>query len=73
MIKITTAIADELSSLMNDLDEIKIDRKEITATIGNLKSQIEENEEDLLSLRQEELKKVERVIEIEKGLGIKHG
>lgn len=73
MIKITTAIADELSSLMNDLDEIKIDRKEITATIDNLKSQIEENEEDLLSLRQEELKKVERVIEIEKGLGIKHG
>lgn len=73
MIKITTAIADELSSLMNDLDEIKIDRKEITATIDNLKSQIEENEEDLLSLRQEELKKVERVIEIEKRLGIKHG
>lgn len=73
MIKITTAIADELSSLMNDLDEIKVDRKEITATIDNLKNQIEENEEDLLSLRQEELKKVERVIEIEKGLGIKHG
>ncbi|WAX15879.1 hypothetical protein EH93P2_00069 [Enterococcus phage EH93P2] len=73
MIKITTAIADELSSLMNDLDEIKVDRKEITATIDNLKSQIEENEEDLLSLRHEELKKVERVIEIEKGLGIKHG
>ena len=73
MIKITTAIADELSSLMNDLDEIKIDRKEITATIDNLKSQIEENEEDLLSLRQEELKKVELVIEIEERLGIKHG
>lgn len=73
MIKITTAIADELSSLMNDLDEIKVDRKEITATIDNLKSQIEENEEDLLSLRQEELKKVERVIEIERRLGIKHG
>lgn len=50
MIKITTAIADELSSLMNDLDEIKIDRKEITSTINNLKSQIKENEEDLLSL-----------------------
>ncbi|WAX16097.1 hypothetical protein EH802P2_00114 [Enterococcus phage EH802P2] len=73
MIKITTAIADELSSLMNDLDEIKVDRKEITATIDNLKSQIEENEEDLLSLRQEELKKVERVIEIERRLGINHG
>lgn len=73
MIKITTAIADELSSLMNDLDEIKVDRKEITATIDNLKSQIEENEEDLLSLRQEELKKVERVVEIERRLGIKHG
>lgn len=73
MIKITTAIADELSSLMNDLDEIKIDRKEITSTINSLKSQIKENEEDLLILRQEELKKVERVIEIEKGLGIKHG
>lgn len=73
MIKITTAIADELSSLMNDLDEIKIDRKEITSTIDNLKSQIEENEIHLLSLRQEELKKVERVIEIERRLGIKHG
>lgn len=73
MIKITTAIADELSSLMNDLDEIKIDRKEITSTIDNLKSQIEENEVDLLSLHLEELKKVERVIEIERRLGIKHG
>lgn len=73
MIKIITAIADELSSLMNDLDEIEIDRKEITSTIDNLKSQIEENEEDLLSLSQEEQEKVKRVIEIEKGLGIKHG
>lgn len=73
MIKITTAIADELSSLMNDLDEIRNDRKEITSTIDNLKSQIEDNEEDLLRLRQEEQEKVERVIEIERGLGIKHG
>lgn len=73
MIKITTKIADELSSLMNDLDEIRNDRKEITSTINNLKSQIEDNEEDLLSLRQEEQEMVERVIEIEKGLGIKHG
>lgn len=73
MIKITTAIADELSSLMNDLDEIRNDRKEITSTIDNLKSQIEDNEEELLSLRQEEQEKVERVIEIERGLGIKHG
>lgn len=72
MIKITTAIANELSSLMNDLDEIKVDRKEITATIDNLKSQIEENEEDLLSLIQEEQEKVKRVIEIERQLGIKH-
>lgn len=72
MIKITTAIADELSSLMNDLDEIKVDRKEITATIDNLKSQIEENEEDLLSLSQEEQEKIERVIEIERQLGIEH-
>ena len=73
MIKITTAIADELSSLMNDLDEIRNERKEIISTNDNLRRQIEDNEEDLLSLRQEELKKVERVIEIEKGLGIKHG
>lgn len=73
MIKITTKIADELSRLMSDLDEIRNDRKEITSTIDSLKSQIEDNEEDLLSLRQEEQEMVERVIEIEKGLGIKHG
>ncbi len=73
MIKITTAIADELSSLMNDLDEIRIDRKEITLTNDNLRRQIEDNEEELMTLRCEEQEKVERVIEIEKGLGIKHG
>lgn len=73
MIKITTAIADELSSLMNDLDEIRNERKEIMSTIDNLKSQIEDNEEELLTLRCEEQYKIERVIEIEKGLGIKHG
>lgn len=72
MIKITTAIADELSSLMNDLDEIEIDRKEITSTIENLKSQIEDNEEELLALRCEEQYKIERVIEIERQLGIEH-
>lgn len=73
MIKITTAIADELSSLTNDLDEIRIDRKEITLTNDNLRRQIEDNEEELMTLRCEEQEKVERVIEIEKGLGIKHG
>lgn len=73
MIKITTAIADELSSLMNDLDEIRNERKEIMSTIDNLKSQIEDNEEELLTLRCEEQYKIERVIEIEEGLGIKHG
>lgn len=73
MIKITTEIADELSSLMNDLDEIRNDRKEITSTNENLLRQIEDNEEELLTLRCEEQEKVERVIEIERGLGIKHG
>ncbi|QOC57412.1 double-strand recombination repair protein [Enterococcus phage 9181] len=73
MIKITTTIADELSSLMNDLDEIRIDRKEITSTNDKLRRQIEDNEEELLTLRCEEQYKIERVIEIEKGLGIKHG
>lgn len=73
MIKITTTIADELSSRMNDLDEIRIDRKEITSTNDKLRRQIEDNEEELLTLRCEEQYKIERVIEIEKGLGIKHG
>lgn len=73
MIKITTAIADELSSLMNDLDEIRNDRKEIISTNDNLRRQIEDNEEELMTLRCEEQEKIERVIEIEKGLGIKHG
>lgn len=73
MIKITTAIADELSSLMNDLDEIRNERKEIISTNDNLRRQIEDNEEELLTLHCEEQEKVERVIEIEKGLGIKHG
>lgn len=73
MIKITTAIADELSSLMNDLDEIRNERKEIISTNDNLRRQIEDNEEELLTLRCEEQEKIERVIEIEKGLGIKHG
>lgn len=73
MIKITTAIADELSSLMNDLDEIRNERKEIISTNDNLRRQIEDNEEELLTLRCEEQYKIERVIEIEKGLGIKHG
>ncbi|MBC9707793.1 MAG: hypothetical protein H9W80_00725 [Enterococcus sp.] len=73
MIKITTTIADELSSLMNDLDEIRNDRKEITSTNDKLRRQIEDNEEELLTLRCEEQYKIERVIEIEKGLGIKHG
>lgn len=73
MIKITTAIADELSSLMNDLDEIRNERKEIISTNDNLRRQIEDNEEELMTLRCEEQEKVERVIEIEKGLGIKHG
>ena len=73
MIKITTAIADELSSLMNDLDEIRNERKEIISTNDNLRRQIEDNEEELVTLRCEEQYKIERVIEIEKGLGIKHG
>lgn len=73
MIKITTAIADELSSLMNDLDEIRNERKEIISTNDNLRRQIEDNEEELLTLRCEEQEKVERVIEIEERLGIKHG
>lgn len=73
MIKITTAIADELSSLMNDLDEIRNDRKEIISTNDNLRRQIEDNEEELVTLRCEEQYKIERVIEIEEGLGIKHG
>lgn len=73
MIKITTAIADELSILMNDLDEIRNDRKEIISTNDNLRRQIEDNEEELLTLHCEEQYKIERVIEIEKGLGIKHG
>lgn len=73
MIKITTAIADELSSLMNDLDEIRNERKEIISTNDNLRRQIEDNEEELLTLRCEEQYKIERVVEIEKGLGIKHG
>lgn len=73
MIKITTAIADELSSLMNDLDEIRNDRKEIISTNDKLRRQIEDNEEELLTLHCEEQEKIERVIEIEKGLGIKHG
>lgn len=73
MIKITTAIADELSSLMNDLDEIRNERKEIISTNDNLRRQIEDNEEELLTLHCEEQYKIERVIEIEEGLGIKHG
>lgn len=73
MIKITTAIADELSSLMNDLDEIRNERKEIISTNDNLRRQIEDNEEELVTLRCEEQYKIERVIEIEEGLGIKHG
>lgn len=73
MIKITTAIADELSSLMNDLDEIRNERKEIISTNDNLRRQVEDNEEELLTLRCEEQEKIERVFEIEKGLGIKHG
>lgn len=73
MIKINTTIADELSSLMNDLDEIRNDRKEITSTNDKLRRQIEDNEEELLTLRCEEQYKIERVIEIERGLGIKHG
>ncbi len=73
MIKITTAIADELSSLMNDLDEIKKEREEIISTNDNLRRQIEDNEEELLTLRCEEQEKVERVIKIEERLGIEHG
>lgn len=73
MIKITTAIADELSSLMHDLDEIRNERKEIISTNDNLRRQIEDNEEELLTLHCEEQYKIERVIEIEEGLGIKHG